>query len=237
MKRFILTFALALLPMLSFSQDGQSVLFGDWDVKFGGYGAPVVRYALNDADMNLWVGGKGAVTFNSTFAVGLAGYGCVPTNFIQRPVGIPNDPNTKSFYACGYGGVYVEYIFKSNSAIHFTADLLCGVGGLTCEDRYEYDDDDYNGTPGNNHLDDLYDYDCLEKVFFVLEPSVNAEFNLLEWMRLDVGVGYRWSPNAQLKYVAYEQTADATNRVSKTLLDKGCLDGLTINLGIKFGKF
>jgi hypothetical protein len=65
-----------------------------------------------------------------------------------------------------YGGFELEYINRSDSVVHFTVHTGIGYGRVSFDDT---DDKDK---------------------FFYVEPSVNAELNVLKWFRINAGGGY-----------------------------------------------
>jgi hypothetical protein len=56
--------------------------------------------------------------------------------------------------------------------------------------------------------------------FFVIEPSVRAEINILRFMRLNAGVSYRYTDNLQLVNTSTDM-----------------INNFTAMVGLKFGKF
>ena len=111
---------------------------------------------------------------NKTFVLGGGGYGYADLNTYTNS----SVPDTN--IAFGYGGLEMEYLINSNNLIHATVLLHIGAGGFTVMRRYQSGMDDWD----NNTL---YTASC-----FVLEPAVNAEVNILPWMRLQAGAGYRF---------------------------------------------
>ena len=65
-----------------------------------------------------------------------------------------------------YGSFEFEYIYRSEALIHFTVHTGIGFGNVS------YAETDF---------DDRY---------FFIEPSLNAEINVVEWFRINAGAGY-----------------------------------------------
>jgi hypothetical protein len=71
-------------------------------------------------------------------------------------------------------GLWLGYIFMPKRKIHFNTNLQVGKGELAI-----YDDPS----------DDWYEDDFI----FVLTPSIEAEFNLAKFLRVGIGVNYRFA--------------------------------------------
>ena len=77
------------------------------------------------------------------------------------------------------GGIYFEYIFLSNKFIHGSVSMLCGAGGLSY-------------LPENTGIPHLT---YISNNLSVWEPELHIECNLLTWLHLGLGAGYRYVPN------------------------------------------
>ncbi|MDQ1267322.1 MAG: hypothetical protein QG635_2476, partial [Bacteroidota bacterium] len=71
------------------------------------------------------------------------------------------------------GGVYVEYINSTKSALHFTVGGLIG-GGSTSANGSGFDRGISESSP-----------------FFVIEPALSAEINMTRFVRIAAGASYR----------------------------------------------
>ena len=96
-----------------------------------------------------------------------------------------------------YGGFNGGYIFFPDNVVHFTTHATIGWGEVSLQDPSESDK------------------------FFVIEPNVDAEVNLLTWVRLCAGVSYRI----------------ATGVSGITGISNSDLSGLSGTIFIKFGWF
>ena len=98
------------------------------------------------------------------------------------------------------------------SPVHLAfPSLIGGVAITTIPNNYWEWDTNIHG----------YDYD----VFFVFEPGVELEFNMVKFFRVAVGASYRFTNGILLNYdVDKEVPIDA-------------LDGFNVYLNFKFGKF
>lgn len=172
------------------------------DVELGGFGGPSVQFTSINGEFGLLAGGWGGMIIDHTVAIGGAGYGLV------NDVSEANAPAATPYLNFGYGGGFVQYINGSDNLIHFTGRILIGGGGLGF--RSSNDNDEHSSG----------DRDTLNDVFFVAEPSVEAELNVIKWMRLCVGGGYR--------FISGIEIAGITN---------GDISGPHGQVMVKFGSF
>jgi hypothetical protein len=117
----------------------------------------------------------------------------------------------------GYGGLVVEYILWPMKRVHLSFPLLIGGGML--EYTRQHSDSTHNDSDDHHHYDHRYDR-VAHDTYFVVEPGVKAEANLLKFMRLGIGVSYRYTPDLKLV------------NTSKTLINQ-----FNLNVSLKFGKF
>ncbi len=133
----------------------------DGPVESGGFGGPVIKFSEVRNQFAVLVGGRGGWILNHTFVIGAAGYGLasdirLDSRFPGRDVEF------------GYGGLDLEYIYDSNSLVHFSAQALIGGGAIDLVFGGESD------------------------VVFVFEPQGNVELNMTRYFRISVGGGYRF---------------------------------------------
>ena len=110
----------------------------------------------------------------------------------------------------GYGGLLVEPIIAPNFPIHVSFPILIGGGGLALN---EYTWHDYD-----------WEYDYYEPFdwdsFFVFEPGVEIELNVVKFFRVGFGASYRITSNMHMAYVP-----------------KDMMNGFSAAVTLKFGKF
>ena len=208
---------LLLFSLKTQAQEAKTLFGGDNEIKIGGYGAFDIKFTQLDGKFSgLLLGGRGGVIINSMFSIGGAGYGILPTKRVNCP--IPEHIyETNNFWTGGYGGLFVEYINSSNSLLHFTANTLIGAGGIT----YVNHSSNYNSWDWQNEIRRSHPI----SVVFVVEPGINLELNVSEFFRMNFGASYRYSPNFEWKYK------------DEDIVPNTAFNGLSINLGFKFGKF
>ena len=211
----ILLVVFAFLPLFLNAQEDEEMktLFGgDREFRFGGYGALEIKGSQLDGGFHgFLVGGRGGMIINNAFVFGGAGYGIIPTRKVDCPM--PNHDNNHHLTG-GYGGLFFEYLHQPNRLLHFTANMLVGAGGVTLADMKN---------AGNVNTDNS---DKHSGAFvFVLEPGLAWDLNVSEFLRMSLGVSYRYSPNFRLQYEA------------KYIVPNTAFNGFSVNLTFKFGNF
>jgi hypothetical protein len=226
MKKFLLALLLGLnLTMPLFSQeesttkpspkdDGEiKTLFkkSNHKAKIGYYIGPEGAYTQFKG-RDVFLGGLGlGVIVNHFFSVGLEGYGIVNSNYLWYDNVDATNKRGAYLYG-GYGGLKFEFRLWAKSPVHVNFPLLIGGGGLTYNTT-AYHNHDYNN---NNNNGTTLDWDS----FFVVEPGVMLELNLLKFMRLGAGISYRYSPDVDLMNTP-----------------GGLINNFNAKVSLRFGKF
>jgi hypothetical protein len=153
---------------------------------------------------------------NHNWSIGLSGSFIGNTNYLYFP-DVYYDTYSKQWSEArlggGYGGLLLEYTLLPRSVVHVSFPLIIGGGYLA------YYNDDLNYTSGYpyNH----YDHQAVDDDgFFVIEPGIKAEFNIIKKLRMGIGVSYRYSPDV-----------DLSNTPSNLI------NQFTGKLSLRFGKF
>lgn len=185
----------------------------------GGYGAFEVGYTqINKLDA-VSLGGRGMVILNHSLGMGIGGKA-----FISRPVYDTNLQHDYEFVG-GYGGFYIEPIIAPHRPVHVSFPLLIGVGGLSyikhwgdIEDNFDYRTDSENSN-----------------AFFIVEPGVELEMNLIKWMRFSIVGSYRYTSSADLKYKS--RRTEENTFAGTSIAPSGLLRSYNVGIVMKFGKF
>ncbi len=161
--------ALIMLPVFSFAQEEEEIqtLFAKKPVKISGFGGPVVNVTSMKNDFALVHGFSGAALFNQKFYAGF--YVRELENEFSRHF---ITGNSYDFYF-NHRGLLLGYIFMPKNVLHFNIGLQAGKGELEYEDPLTY----------NWYYDDFV---------LILQPSIEAEINLAKFMRIGVGVNFRF---------------------------------------------
>lgn len=176
----------------------------DQRTEHGGYGAISFGYTNIDGKNALQTSVRGAWVIDHNIALGFAGYGFV--NNLEKSTDV-ND----YYLGGGYGGFFFEPIILPNSPIHISFPILIGGGGISTIPTNYLDND----------FDPFYNYD----VFFVFEPGVELELNMVKFFRIGLGASYRFTNGVLLTYPTDIQ------------VPKNVLDGYNFYINLKFGKF
>lgn len=220
MKKIVLLFVTVLFySSTSWSQDNKTdeiqTIFGD-DISFGGYGAYVMKMSPVNNKLGLFVGGKGGCIINHQLTIGGGGYGLTTNSkfSVMKKGFLGNDSMISFNTKMGYGGLMFEYTLLSNNAIHlsFPVMLAGGDASVNYRDNYDYQ----NNTYGDYYYDKTFE----QSSFFVFEPGVDAEFNILKFFRIGLGASYRYIVGSDMIYLSDKDLSD-----------------MSFNLTFKFGYF
>lgn len=173
--------------------------------RVGWWIAPEFSWSQIDS-RDAYIGGmSGGIIVNHEFSIGLGGYGIMNSqNFKYSGI-----IDTADVYLYGgYGGLKLEYRLYPLNTINVAFPVLIGGGGVTYS---TWGPDTWHGNEEN-----AYAWDS----FFIIEPGVMVGINMLKFMRLDLGVSYRYAPGIDLPET-----------------DSDLLNGFNANISLKFGRF
>ncbi len=181
-------------------------LFGskNGNIDHGGWGGLSFGYTQIKGKDAYLMGARGGWLIDHHFSIGLAGHG-----FISDKEYLDILPKESINIAGGYGGLFLEAIIAPNYPVHITIPLIIGAGGVAYVENQPWDDHDYHG---NYTLDN--------DAFFVIEPGLEIEVNLIKFMRFAVGGSYRY-----------------TSQISMINSSPNMLRGFNGYFGLKFGSF
>lgn len=208
-KAIVISVVLTLVSLYSNAQNGEmQTLFGKGAIAYGGFGGPRVALSkFNNQDVWL-VGGRGGAIFNHTFVIGGAGYGIVNSPMFTD-IEYDGQPYAKAYLEGGYGGMYFEYIYKPFKVVHLSFPLVVGGGTLL-----------YAETPAAQSGGNMQDNIITQSTFFVLEPGIEIELNVVHFMRLTAGVSYRYA-----------------NGLDLPSTPEKAFNSMAATVSLKFGKF
>jgi hypothetical protein len=184
-------------------------------VVHGGYGAILMNYSQIDNKDAFLAGIRGMWLINHGIGIGIGGYGFASElKFSQNS----NDNNMNDYsLAGGYGGLVIEPIIAAKHPVHVSFPVLIGAGGVASVQE--------QWSPYPVHDNDYYSEDA--EAYFVIEPGVEVEFNMVKFFRLAVGGYYRFTSDVNLN--------TWTGSDYKTINPD--LSGFSVGLTLKFGKF
>ncbi len=169
----------------------------------GGYGTLMGGYTQIDGKGGFCYGFNGAWMIGHSVGLGIAGSGFSNEYFIGHQAG----SHYKSLQG-GYGGLFIEPVIFPKFPVHVSFPVILGVGAAVQMDAYYWDSFEYD-----------YSYEDAD-LFFVAEPGVDIELNLVKHLRLGLGAKYRFTSSTILQG-----------------FDRDALNGYSVNLSLKFGKF
>lgn len=224
MKKTLVLLSALLFGVAVFAQNTQQTdsrqeyqtLFGGSKLTHGGYGGIAINYSQLDNRDALLVGVRGAWIINHGIGIGIAGYGI--TNDIRTDL---YQDGTQYQLAGGYGGLLIEPIIAAKSPVHVSLPIVIGAGGIA----YVYSP---WASTGNNY-DNAYTLDA--DAYFVVEPGVELEFNMVKFLRISLGAYYRYTSDVYLSYFEYD------NFTPKLVTLNPDLKGFSFGVSLKFGKF
>jgi hypothetical protein len=187
-------------------------IFGNSDkrISHGGYGAITVGWTQIDNEDVITLGGRAAWVIDHHVALGLAGKAFMNSIFIDGYWPMDQGYNNGYYLVGGYGGLMVEPIIGPNMPVHVSFPIMIGGGGLALNEYTWHDYDleyDYY---------EPFDWDS----YFVFEPGVEVELNLMKFFRIGLGASYRLTTNMHMQYVP-----------------KDMMNGFSADVSLKFGKF
>jgi len=196
-------------------------LFGKSNEKtaFGGYIAGTTGYAQINGEDAILMGGRIGLVIDHHFTIGFAG-----TSFVSNiHSDFDTDPTPTNYsIAGGYGGLFFEPIIAPNSPVHIAFPVFLGVGGAAIPEAHHHSDHYYD----EDH--DLKNY--TRTPFFVIEPGIELELNLVKFIRLGFNATYRQTSDLNLRYVS-------TDGLTRFKAPKDALTGFSGGVTLKFGWF
>jgi hypothetical protein len=175
----------------------------------GIYVAPEFQYGSLNGDFTNFGGGSLMLMVNNRFAFGVTGQSSISNTFSPKN-------SSPLFVRSQFGGGKIEYSLNPNSAIHVTLPLVVGIGEVQA-DSLSGRSGFFGGGERNNNY-----YNRRGNSYVVIQPGVNVEANMLKFMKLFVGVNYRFS---------------ILNDNNSTVLPASALQGVSISAGVKMGIF
>ncbi len=228
MKKTILFFMAFIIGAFGFAQEDGSKTTQEYKTLFnsgnsnkeivhGGYGAVLFNYSQIDGKDAFLAGMRGMWIINHGLGIGVGGYGFVNDLEYQPPPSSLSD--NSNFLAGGYGGLVIEPIFWAKHPVHISVPVLIGAGGVANIRNYYY--------PYPQYPDDYNYYSEDAAAYFVLEPGLELELNMVKFLRIGLGAYYRYTSDINLNTWDGAEYAEFSPD----------LKGFSFGLSLKFGKF
>lgn len=192
-------------------------IFGNCHGKIdnGVYAGLSLGYSTIDGKDAMVFGGRAGWVIDHHFTLGISA-NCFFNNLNGEYHLQPTEKNYR--LGGGYLGVFLEPIIAPNNPVHVSFPIIFGLGGAAVMDRNKnYDKDpNYNNTTSSP--------------FFVCEPGVDVEFNLLKFFRLALNASYRHTSDIHLNYYS-------PNGLTHFNIPADALRGMSYGVTLKFGWF
>lgn len=180
--------------------------------KIGLYFAPEIQYAqFGEKEFTPASGMSAMFVLNQRFAFGMTGSMTMNPEFSPASV-------SPQYLRAAYGGLRMEWTQRPNKALHLSFPLVLGSGWANV-DSVSFRRD-YSG-PGHQHNDDFNGRSRNHAQWFVIQPGVRVEANLLRYVKVFAGADYR---------LAFQDE-------SITNVPENALRGMTATAGLKIGFF
>lgn len=183
--------------------DEIKTLFKKTNRSHGFYGSLMAGYTQIDGKNGFCYGFNVARMIGHSLGIGMAGSGFSNEYFLGHQTGA----HYQSLQG-GYGGFFIEPSIFPKFPVHVSFPVLLGIGGVVQMDAWYWDQFDYD-----------YAYEDAD-LFFVAEPGLDIELNLLKHLRLGIGAKYRFTTHTILQGIQQD-----------------ALNGYSVNMSLKFGKF
>ena len=184
-------------------------------VVFSGFGGPFAEFSSVNGEFGVCMGGGGAFMINQTAFIGGYFEGVVTSHYREDLQDIVDIEKPKISFE--HGGFWLGYVYKHKKAIHGGLSMKLGWGEI-----------DLIGDDWDNGQD--LDYDYSDKIFSII-PQVEAEFNMIRWLKINLGIGYRFISGIDATYmdnqnneVSYYDPADYNSPVGTVTLLFGGFD-------------
>jgi hypothetical protein len=127
---------------------------------------------------------KAGLEFNDKVRLGV-GYGWLNSDIVDRIDITKNDLSyqTNGQLKFNFVSTSFEYEFYSNYPWHISVPLVVGAGGA----HYEYIDRMTKERTNTNNFPVV-----------LFEPTINAQYNIIDWVGVSGGLGYRFTMNATM---------------------------------------
>ncbi len=170
---------------------------------FGGFGFNYLETGREAIGLNL----QGGIIYNQWLAAGIQGNAFFTINPLTDKY-----TNDDASLLGGYGGLFVAPIIYSNALVHASFPVFVGYGSIS----YEI----YDALDATNRIED-------SDGFWVFEPGIEVELNLMKFIRVAVGGYYRYCGNVNLNY----------ENGGENIVSKNILNNFSVGIRLRFGKF
>ena len=193
-------------------------------LQVGGFGGVITEFSAFNGRFAVFTGGGGAILINRCFFLGAYGSGLATE--MTFPAIYPSDHNPASdpklpifenlIYKFNHGGLWTGYSFEANRVFHMGMSFRVGGGEVSLVDP---------------NRADRYQFALAKDNIVVIQPEVNIEVNVVRWLRIRGGAGYRFV--GSLDNLSYT-TSDGSTKNFYTTSD---FNAPYANVALLFGSF
>ncbi|MEK6481819.1 hypothetical protein WJR50_30025 [Catalinimonas sp. 4WD22] len=185
-RKLIYLFLLFLtaIPYFGQAQQASEFLIGTENpVGISGFIGPLIEFSSLENEF-VTSGGLGiGLLLDQTFYIGFYGLGTVKS--LEKSLqGYPQVD-----MAFGHGGLLLGYLHQSHKLVHLGLSMKIGGGGVYLAERHRHE----YIFEEENKID--------EDALFVLTPQVEMELNVAPWMKINLGLGYRFVSGLDTPYL------------------------------------
>ncbi|HNR54630.1 MAG TPA: hypothetical protein PKJ19_05660 [Flavobacteriales bacterium] len=167
-------------------------LFGQGrEIEHGGWGGPSTHFTSIMGHEALLVGARGGWLIDHGVTIGIAGHGLVtdvPNRDYDAYRSAAGDSLRRgSLFRMGYGGLLIEPIIAPKSPVHVSLPVIIGAGGCGYQTFHRRHDEF-----------DPFTYSDDFQAFFVVEPGIELELNVIKLVRVGLGASYRYTTDLDL---------------------------------------
>ena len=189
MKKILVSIFLVSVFISTFSQSDTLHLKTVFKEKAGSTFLVAQLFQLTEFDGSptLMLGAGGGKIFNHKFLLGGGGYGTIAGVPVRQKnySALNLQENISHNFHFGYGGFWTGYMFRWHSIFHLTPSMFWAAGAISIRRN------DTNESVNTNFV-------------FILQPMLEFEFNLTEFMRIGIAPQYRFVANT--KFAGYKNS-------------------------------
>ena len=136
-----------------------------------------MNYSQVDGKDAFLAGIRGMWLINHGIGIGIGGYGFASEIKFDQHNNNNNVYDNDYSLAGGYGGLVIEPIIGAKHPVHVSFPVLIGAGGVSSIQE--------QWSPYPVYDNEYYSEDA--SAYFVIEPGVEVEFNMVKFFRVAVG--------------------------------------------------
>ncbi|MFC2077079.1 hypothetical protein ACFLT7_08355 [candidate division KSB1 bacterium] len=194
---FVLIFNVLLFPRIAYPQESKTLFGPDTDIGFA-WSLELKTGSIQD-DMGTLYAAYGGALINHSILIGFTGGMNLSHSEVNH----------------GYLGLLAQYTHKPDDLLHWSTQLLLGIGRVTDYKREK-----------TSMMDNFGNYSGGSR-FYLVEPGVNGELNFTDSVRLVVGLSYRLASGID----------EGNVFINTSKVNDSDMSGLHFNLGVKIGAY